>query len=224
MPLLEEYEIQDQHNQNKIISLHQGDLVFMEEAVDILVISALPNNYEPIDGTLIKALTDQGISVEILSKYKTFDLREKYSCWLSQEIHLEDNRFIIHPNELKTPVILNTDAEDADLEDYDLQFKRILCFEPLAGVNPADVLEDIFMTLKIFLGSWDQEIMDKVAMPAVACGNQQFKVGDIFPNLLENAVNYMRQNIGLRKLKIVEYNDEKAERLQLLFQEFEREH
>lgn len=223
MKLLERYEIRKQEDTAKVIDLYKGNLVKMDEPVDILVISALPNNYEAIEGTLIKALTDQGINIEKLAKYKAFDLREKYSCWLSQEIFLENNKFLIYPNELNGSVELSENLTPSQLEDYELQFKRILCFEPLPGINPAHVLEDIFLGLKIFLGPWDNECINTVAMPPVACGNQKLKIKEIFPNLLENAVKYMRRDLMLNYLKIIEINEDKAEKLQFMFQEFKRE-
>ncbi|GEM_PF-931551 len=78
-----------QNNQKKFIQLFHGDLTEIppEHSVDILVISAFPDDYYPTRGTLIGALKEKGISVDNLAKDKSVDLRDNFSCWLSKEIH-----------------------------------------------------------------------------------------------------------------------------------------
>ena len=69
------------------IELYHGDLTAMspEEQVDILVISAFPFNYAPSPGTLMGALYDKGVSVYSLAQHPALDLRETFSCWLSDK-------------------------------------------------------------------------------------------------------------------------------------------
>ncbi len=167
----------------RTIELYQGDLTDMkpEEAVDILVVSAFPNAYPPVRGTLIEALHKKGVSVEQLAASKALDLREMCSCWLSQEI-------VSHQPGIK--------------------FKRIICFEPRVRGKAPEVVGDIFRSLVPFLSNGAAN--SKVAMPLVASGNQGESPQAMLAALLDAAVHWMAFGLPLKCLKIVEYSPEKA--------------
>lgn len=172
------------HNsEERLIELYQGDLTNLtpDEAVDILVVSAFPNNYTPTPTSLIGALYRKGVSVELLARTKAADLRQTFSCWMSQEIA------VALPG---------------------IEFKRILCFEPLSRGSPPSIVGDIFRALAPFLGG-DPPITT-VAMPIVATGDQAFSVSDMLPSLLDAAVHWMALGLPLKRLKIVAYSDYQA--------------
>jgi hypothetical protein len=102
------------------VRLAVGDLAALpaSEAVDILVVSAFPNNYLPTSGSVIGALFRRGISVEKLAANKEVDLRKFSSCWLSREIDLPG-----------------------------VHFRRVLCFEPAFRGEACEVVGDIFRSL-----------------------------------------------------------------------------
>src|SRR5687767_8909210 len=103
MKLLDSIEVRG--GKGKCVELYQGDLTDLSsaDAFDLLVVSAFPNDYTPTPSSLIGGLYQKGLSVETLSVIKDVDLRESFSCWLSREFGPRSG----------------------------LQFKRILCFEPL---------------------------------------------------------------------------------------------
>ena len=86
MKLLDSLSIIHGEEERKI-SLYQGDLASLSEneAVDILVVSALPGDYTPTFGSLIGAIHNKGVSVAQLAENKLMDLRTISSCWLSQK-------------------------------------------------------------------------------------------------------------------------------------------
>ncbi len=163
------------------IELYHGDLTAIspEEQVDILVISAFPFNYAPSPGTLMGALHDKGVEVDRLAHHPALDLRETFSCWLSDEI-----------------------------ADPGLQFKRILCFEPLLRGQPTEVVGDIFQSLMPVVTTMQTQPIT-VAMPVVATGNQNVPLVEMFEPLLDAAVHWLALGLPVQHLKIV-HNSERS--------------
>jgi hypothetical protein len=87
--LLDSITIRHQ-GRDRTIMQFVGDLAALpaSEAVDVLVVSAFPDDYAPTPGSLIGALSRRGISVADLSQAKAVDLRRFSSCWLSAPLPL----------------------------------------------------------------------------------------------------------------------------------------
>lgn len=107
------------------VQLCAGNLAAIPESegVDLLIVSALPDDYTPTDTSLIGALARRGISLADLAADKEVDLRNYASCWLSRAI----------------------DPRQAGV-------RRILCFEPRVRGQAAGLVGDIFRSLIPFLG------------------------------------------------------------------------
>lgn len=101
------------------IGVYHGDLTRIppDETVDLLVVSAFPNDYSPTSTSVIGALDLVGISVAELARDKAEDLRDEYGCWLSKPI---------------------PDGHG---------FRQVLCFEPALRGSPPEVVGDIFRCL-----------------------------------------------------------------------------
>ena len=119
MEIIDSIHIQH-HATTRTIHLAVGDLanLLQEHSVDAIIVSAFPDDYVPMSGTLIGALHRKGISVGDLSKRKAVDLRQFSSCWLSEVI-----------------------------DQHDAGFQRILCFEPAYRGNATEVVGDIFRSI-----------------------------------------------------------------------------
>lgn len=167
----------------KRIELYQGDLTTLRanEAVDLLVVSAFPNNYFPTSTSLIGALDRKGISVATLAQSKEIDLRDEFSCWLSHEISP------INPG---------------------LRFKRIMCFEPMARGEPPELVGDIFRALTPILG--EKCDISSVAMPIVASGNQGYPISTMLDPLLEASLQWMEKGLPLDCIKIVARSEDQG--------------
>jgi hypothetical protein len=122
MKVLARWPLQHGGNQRTIELLH-GDLSHIppEHAVDVLVVSAFPNNYTPTQISLIGSLARRGLSVAQLSENKKADLREQFSCWLS------------HPVEGK------------------FGFRQVLCVESGWHGPPPDITDDVFRAIAPYL-------------------------------------------------------------------------
>lgn len=184
-------------SEERLIGLYQGDLTNLtpEEAVDVLVVSAFPNDYIPTRTSLIGALYRSGVSVDRLAQLKAVDLRQTFSCWMSHEV-----------------VATNPG----------IQFKRVLCFEPLSGGTPPSLVGDIFRALAPFLSG--DPPMSTVAMPIVASGDQAFSVSDMLPSLLDAAVHWMALGLPLKQLKIVAHSENQAHIAKELFSRLKKKY
>lgn len=189
MELLDELEIVSHAGTHKI-ELYHGDLTAIpdEQAVDLLVVSAFPNNYRPVNRSLIGALHKKGIRVDELSRDKAEDLRESFSCWMSKPIE---------------------DKADS------INFDRILVFEPRMKGSPADVVGDVFQSLIPFVHG--EPHIRSLAMPVVGTGRQRFSGIEVLQSLLDAAVNWFLLGLPVETIRIVEHQQLKAMELKGAF-------
>ncbi|MEO5996609.1 MAG: toll/interleukin-1 receptor domain-containing protein [Chitinophagaceae bacterium] len=94
----------------KKLQLLKGDLTQIPEShkVDILALSAFPNDYIPTPSSFIGALFIAGLSVETLATDKEMDLRMQFHCWLSKEINFRNIMRILcfEPTDRENPYSL----------------------------------------------------------------------------------------------------------------------
>jgi ADP-ribose pyrophosphatase YjhB (NUDIX family) len=182
LTLLDTLTISHQSQQRRI-EIYHGDLAAMtpEDAVDVLVVSALPDNYLPTRSSLIGALHRRGVSVEALAQRKAEDMRPTLACWLSEPVAASD------PG---------------------IQFKRVLCFEPRDKGDPSEVIGDIFQCLASLTGA--DSTVQSVAMPMLAGGVQGVSAVDMLIPLFEAATNWLEHGLPIERLKIVGYSERSA--------------
>jgi TIR domain len=180
---------------NKYIELYHGDLANMptEQAVDILVVSAFPNSYAPTPGTLVCALDKNGVSLEELSKKKATDLREHFSCWLTQDIPGQSFRRIL----CFEPAQKNKDSGNS--------------------VKPSELVGEIFQSLMPFL--FGTPPIKTIAMSLVTTGEQGFPVSEVMRPLLQASAKWLSLGLPVDKIKIVEIKEAKLPLLSSIFQE-----
>jgi hypothetical protein len=180
--------------QDRQIGLYAGDLARIPagQAVDLLVVSAFPDSYRPLPGTLIGALQQRGLSLARLAADKEHDLRQVSAFWLSRPL----------------------------AADYpDMHIGRIACFEPLLLGPPPQVVGELFRGLFPFL---DQDRDAVVAMPLLGAGNQRWPPEAIFRPLLEAAVHWLQRGMPISELRIVEIQEQRVRDLAQQFDAFER--
>lgn len=94
-------------SKGKKLQILLGNLTSLpeEHKVDVLVISAFPNDYIPTPTSLIGALDRAGLSIEDLAANKEVDLRMQFHCWLSKEVNFNNIKRILcfEPTERKNP-------------------------------------------------------------------------------------------------------------------------
>lgn len=174
----------------RTLQLCQGDLSNLspQDAVDFLVVSALPGDYSPTSGSLIGTLNQHGVSVAALSQNKAVNYESTMPCWVSQQV-------------------VSTDPG--------IQFKRILLFEP---PNPATeaihYVESIFKGLDCFQNDTQTAT---AAMPMVCTGSGGASATDILTALFYAAVHWQVQSFPLDTVKLTVYQQDQAATLKALF-------
>jgi hypothetical protein len=158
-----------------VIELCAGDLMTLsaDDGVDVLVVSAFPDVYVPVPGTLIGSLASKGVSVAELATRKEVDLRQVFACWMSA---------------------------DVSRPETGIHFRRILCYEPYHLGDPAERIGDVFRSLAPFVGGTPP--VRTVAMPLVATGVQQAPAEGMLRLIVDAAAHWMSAGWPLVRLKI----------------------
>ncbi|MEJ7766271.1 MAG: toll/interleukin-1 receptor domain-containing protein [Chitinophagaceae bacterium] len=173
------------------LELLKGDLSALpfEHKVDILVISAFPDDYTALPGSLMLALKEKGLSIKELSDDKAVDLRDTLGCWLSRPLSLE-------------------------LQDI-FHFRQIVCFEPGTHTsNPVEVVGNIFRCLNNFVFA---ESNNRIAMPVIGSGYQQVPFQKMLPALIETSCFWLEHGLPIDVIKIVIFSDRHVAPARILF-------
>ncbi|MEO5682747.1 MAG: toll/interleukin-1 receptor domain-containing protein [Chitinophagaceae bacterium] len=184
MQLLNQIVISRATHGNAVIQLLQGDLsaIPKEHAADLLVISAYPGSYVPVEKTLIAALFNKGINVAAMAKKKAIDLRDQLGCWLSEPL--------------------------SAAEQQKFNFEKILCFEPnLQTAEHATAVGNIFRCINTFAFNENNNI---IAMPVLASGKQRVPVEKMLPAMLDAGIFWLESGLPLTCIKLVVFSDDQA--------------
>ena len=176
---------------DKYIRLYHGDLTAIppEDAVDLLVISAFPNDYLQTQGSLIGALArNAGISVYELALDKEADLRPVFSSWLSKGL---SQRFPL------------------------AGFQRILCFETVGNKSPTETVGLVFRAMMPFL--FGEPPLRTVAMPMLAAGDQGYDAGLMLRAIFDAAAHWLARGLPIETIKLVVHSERQVEQLSGLF-------
>ncbi|MFT3825144.1 MAG: TIR domain-containing protein [Chitinophagaceae bacterium] len=164
------------------IQLLQGDLstIPKEHEADILVISAFPNDYTPLPGSLLNALGEKGLNVAEMATHKAVDMVQSTGCWLSEPLSA------------------------AQQEQFN--FRQILCFEPRRDAGtPDQVVGNIFRCINNFAFDDDNNV---VAMQVLATGRQKMPVEKMLPAMIDASIFWLESGIPLDVIKFVVHRDE----------------
>lgn len=85
MQIIERFPIRSLSNHERYLEICIGDVTDSSTPVDILCVSAFPNDYTPISHGIIGALDAKGISIARLAQDKAEDMRPTWHCWVSRE-------------------------------------------------------------------------------------------------------------------------------------------
>ncbi len=175
---------------DKRLELHRGDLAALtaKDGIDLLVVSAFPDNYLPSRRSLIGALARRGLSVRELAKRKEADLRAVLSCWLSP---------------------------DLSAEFPDIGFRRLVCFEASDAASPAERVGDIFRAIMPFC--YGEPAPSVLAMPLLGTGDQGYDPALMLAAIFEAATRWLEAGLPLQTIKLVLYDEQSLPGLEAEF-------
>ena len=178
-------QISDHYGRKTWLDICVGDILDCQgEEVDFLVLSAFPDDYTKTEGSVVGKLSKIGIDVEQLAHCKERDMREGWSCWVSREIVGASQ-----------PV------------------RRILCFEHAfnrrGGLraqkvtqNPADLVGDVFRSLREFLLSEPQRKARIVRVPLLATGDQKHDRRDMLRAIVRQAFLHLQFCDSIERIQL----------------------
>jgi hypothetical protein len=183
MKLLDAMTFLDDLSEKHSIELYHGNLTDLpyNECVDVLVISAFPNDYTPTPRSLIGSLDKNGISVKALARDKLEDKRASSYCWISR------------PLEMEIP---------------ERRFRQIMCYEPPYAVHPAEAVGNVFRCLASY--STSDTSIATVAMPLLSTGVAAVPIADMIEPLVDAAKHWMKNGLPIKRLMLVEHSETKA--------------
>ena len=82
---LYERKIKTPHGEKTVVVM-TGDMLSIEEHVDVLTVSSFARSYHPTPGTLFGSLYKAGIDVGQLAEFPYIDLRDTCDVWLSESV------------------------------------------------------------------------------------------------------------------------------------------
>ncbi len=183
-----------------VIQLLNGDLANIppEHSVDALVVSAFPDRYDPVPGTLFQSLDSRGLDIREVAAGKLEDERSRLGCWLSRPLPAKVAR--------------------------KFRFKQVICFEPLypafvrnSGMQQESIEQTVGFVFRCLNNFVIPDVskarhfhISRVAMPLLATGNQGVRVEAMLPRLLAAAVFWLEGGLPVEQLKIVAYHPEQA--------------
>jgi hypothetical protein len=175
---------------NKYLRLYHGDLsrIPASEAVDVLVVSAFPSDYQPTRSSLIGALSSRGVSVSELSQDKEVDLRAAFSSWLSRDL---SHTF---------PAV---------------GFRRILCFESARHGAPPEAVGDIFRAIMPFVLA--EPPIRSIAMPILAAGDQGHDPAVMLRAIFDASTHWLAAGLPLDVIKLVIFDAASVSGLRKVF-------
>lgn len=188
MDLLHSATISTIHG-DKNISVFAGNILDINEDIDILTTSAFYGSYSPIPKTLFAALYSVGIDMYELQTDPLIDLREQCNIWISKTIEPATNIKRIGCVEMSpyTPTrTLQQDSITQMLRSLKAYFRML----------------DIVATMGVK--------MDTVAMPLLGAGSQRISSDLTMLPILKEYVDFLKRNEAVKHIYFIDLNYERA--------------
>ena len=178
LKLVSKIPIQDASGFQHSLELLVGDVTQAspDAPVDLLAISAFPDEYWPSPGTVIHRLSERGISVSRLAESKAYDWRKGWQCWITDRIGKAD-----------------------------LHISHLLCFEHQATGAPESLVGNIFRSASEWLLSQAPKnaFIGTMRIPLLAAGLQGHDPRVMLRAIFQQAHLHLLGGLPVEKVQIV---------------------
>jgi hypothetical protein len=170
-------KIEDTAGRTRFLEFWSGDIATISESepVDLLVLSAFPNDYSPIRGTVIHRLGEEGVDVARAAEAKLFDFREIWQTWVSR------------PLEGQTAI------------------KQLICFEPDMDARAENLVGNVFRTVREHLlsaGFTGEQPIACLRLSLLATGNRRATKREMLAAILAQSFIHLGAGLPVRRLQI----------------------
>jgi hypothetical protein len=152
--------------------------------IDVLVISAFPNDYGALPGTVIHSLAGRGIDVGLESLRKAEDWRDTWCCWMSGPLG----------------------SRPDDGAHGPLGIDRLLCFEHGAG-DPGSKVGNVFRAISEYVlaryGQPRPDPIDVVRLPLLSTGDQRADKSEMLSAVIRQSILHLRGGLPAKRIQLV---------------------
>lgn len=173
------WEITAENGQQKTLELIYGDLCQCQQECDLVVCSAVKNDYSLVPDTLIHALARKGIFVDFEARRPELDLRTM-GCWLSRETGTAYSR-VACVELLDAYSIGDSDASEFILKKSFSTLRFLLEQAQIAGIP-----------------------IETVALPILGTGYQCLELEYVLPPLITQCKRILTTNPCVKKISFYE--------------------
>jgi hypothetical protein len=168
---------------NKEIEIHNGDITDFNWPVDLLVISAFNDAYNPVPNTVIEALQSNcNIIVKELAEQPFLNFKTPLNCWVNKPQGDQYFRYIMCLEGIKREIQLTGTSNIS----FDNLF-GIIALLPYKGLK-----------------------IETMIMPLLGTGQQAGSIQDVLPVLLEKSIYALNTNPKLKTIIFIEKDLAKA--------------
>lgn len=175
--LVHSVKISDSAGRERYLEIWTGDIAAQSQPtpVDLLVLSAFPNDYAEVEGTVIHRLSQVGINVEELAKDKAADHRPRWQSWVSK------------------PLVNNSAV------------KQLICFEPALDERPAHRVGNVFRTVReqlIAAGVSAESPMNTLRIPLLTAGSRNSPREEMVEAILSQGWLHLGAGLPVKRLQL----------------------
>lgn len=170
---------------NKTVAVLVGDVLSVDERIDVLTVSSFARSYDPTPYTLFGSLFKAGIDVEALADDPYIDLRERCDVWLSEAVE-NPNHDIGRIGCVEMRSLFEKTALDSPLEAIRAYF-HMLDLATIAGVE-----------------------IKTLALPLLGSGAERMNAALVLIPIVSECLAFLRRNACVERILFVDIRESRA--------------
>lgn len=173
----------------KRVSVHSQDILSWERPLDVMTVSAFKGDYYPMQGTLLGALDERGIEVEVLARDPEIDLRDVAGVWLSHDI----DDALLPVGRVGCMELVSSARSDGSEERGQQIISRIQAYFHMLHIASLSGIE-----------------MGTVGLSVPGGGNQEVDAGLTAIPTLNECLRFLKSNESVREICVISNNQAQA--------------